>query len=71
MKNEQKKSFNYPYSAIHAVREWYKHNQNEFLTIQEIKELEPILVLDIYLEWEGIYGYASTITSILYAREEQ
>lgn len=58
---------NYPDYVISAVHQWFINNKNEYKSRDEIRKLSKTLVLELYLEWEGIYGYTHKIIEILTA----
>lgn len=55
---------NYPYSVVRAVKQWYLHNADG-ISEKEIQNLSRIVVLEAYLEWEGIIGYTHDIIEIM------
>lgn len=55
---------NYPIHVLQAVHQWFIHNENEYYSYNTIRKMSRTLILEIYLEWEGIYGYTDTILDI-------
>lgn len=65
------KHYNYPRNVIKDIQDYLKENENRDLTDYEVEELDPEEALRMYLEWNGIIGYTSTIISILEAEEDK
>lgn len=61
--------YNYPIQVINAIQQWFSENDNRNITESEIRKMKPSLIADLYLEWEGIIGYSSTLGDIYNAKK--
>lgn len=63
-----KTQYDYPMQVVKAVEEWYKHNADG-ISETEVREMKPSTIASLYLEWEGIIGYNSTMEAIYNAKK--
>lgn len=63
------KLHNYKRFVVDAVINYHKENYNQELTEYEVCLMHPSDVLQQYLNWEGIIGYAWIIEHILIDHE--
>lgn len=61
----------YPRNVIRDIQDYFEFNERVELTESDVMAMEPTLVLELYLNWNGIFGYTHDIIEIMKARKER